>query len=117
MTFKDLANQLSKLQGYTSTENEKLLSKLRDKPFWIWDERLHADLYKLTKGNCCFNDIVQRPTKNGIEYPLFDYEKSIYDILFATKIANIKNKPIWILKSTGLGITELMLRIIQVYHL
>ena len=52
---------------------------------------------------CCFNHIVGLPTKNGIEKPLFDYQKLIFD--------SLKDyKHLWIKKATGLGITEFMLR-------
>ena len=43
------------------------------------------------------------PTKDGIEKPLFDYEKIVLDSLKYDKC-------LWILKSTGLGISELFLR-------
>lgn len=113
MTFKELAQLLSKQQGFTTTENQKLLSRLRGKPFWIWNEEQHAQLYNETKGQCCSNDIVGRPIKNKKAMSLFDYEKLLFDILFTSKNdADFKNKHLWILKATGLGISELMLRII-----
>ena len=33
-------------------------------------------------GNCCFNHACGLPTKDKKEYPLFDYEKILYDNLF-----------------------------------
>ena len=30
-------------------------------------------------GDCCFNHIVGLPTKNGVEKPMFDYQKLLYD--------------------------------------
>jgi len=42
---------------------------------------------------------------------MFDYEKQIYDLLMK-KNGDDKDKHIWILKAAGLGITELILRII-----
>jgi hypothetical protein len=57
--------------------------------------------------------IIKCPTKDGVEYPLFDYEKLLYDNLTyqsEDKKNSFKNKHIWIKKSTGLGITEFMLR-------
>ncbi len=111
MTFKELRTQLSKLQP--AAGDSEVFERLTNKPFWIWDEREHAQLYKETKGQCCFNDIVGRPIKNKKQYPLFDYEKTIYDVLFASEnIFDFKNKHLWILKATGLGISELMLRMI-----
>jgi len=52
---------------------------------------------------CCFNHWIGLPGKQGKRMPLFDYEESLED--------NLKtNKLIWILKSTGLGISEFFLR-------
>lgn len=68
------------------------------------------------------------PTKDGIEKPLFDYEREIYFALLrpgylnsylSTNQLNIKRdnvlfpfkeKHLWIKKATGLGVTEFMLR-------
>ena len=43
------------------------------------------------------------PKKDGIEKPLYDYQKIIFDSLQSYKL-------LWIKKATGLGITEFMLR-------
>jgi hypothetical protein len=75
----------------------------KDKPFWIWDATMHKVQDIKTKGNCCFNHIIGLPQKNGVEKPLFDYEKTIFDSLQS-------HKHVWIKKATGLGITEFMLR-------
>ena len=50
------------------------------------------------------------PTKDNKEFPLFDYEKLLYDSLL-TNEASFKDKHLWVLKATGLGVTEFMLRI------
>jgi hypothetical protein len=53
---------------------------------------------------CCFNHLIGLPKdREGVEHPLYDYEENIIDILDNTK-------HLWILKATGLGITELILR-------
>jgi late competence protein required for DNA uptake (superfamily II DNA/RNA helicase) len=53
------------------------------------------------------------PTKDGKEYPLFDYEKLLYDSLINYEDSSpFKNKHLWVKKATGLGVTEFMLRII-----
>lgn len=69
----------------------------------------HVKEYIKTNGRCCFNDIVGRPLKNEREYPLFGYEKVLYDSLL-TNEGSFKDKHLWVKKSTGLGITEFMLR-------
>ena len=52
----------------------------------------------------CFNHLVGLPEKeNGIKLPLFDYEAEIYQKLKT-------HKYLWILKATGLGISEFFLR-------
>ena len=105
MTFKDLKLQLSKLQSNTNQDNR--LDIFRNKPFWIWDKEHHKKEYQLTNGKCCLNHILQCPInqKTGLPNPMFDYEKTIYDTLQ-------QHKHIFILKSTGLGITEFFLRYI-----
>ena len=49
------------------------------------------------------------PQKDGIEYPLIDYEKLLYDALMSTD-AIFKDKHLWVKKATRLGVTEFMLR-------
>ena len=50
-----------------------------------------------------FNHAIGLPQKNGVAYPLFDYEQMLFDTLQT-------NKHVWIKKATGLGVTEFMLR-------
>jgi hypothetical protein len=45
------------------------------------------------------------------EYPLFDYEKILYDSLMSV-VGSFKDKHLWVKKATGLGVTEFMLRMI-----
>jgi late competence protein required for DNA uptake (superfamily II DNA/RNA helicase) len=83
---------------------------LLQKPFWIWDKKEHLTLGKESDGHCYWNHIVGLPQKNKKEYPLFDYEKLLYNSLLST-IGSFKDKHLWVKKSTGLGVTEFMLRI------
>ena len=86
------------------------------------------------KGDCCFNHIVGLPRKDGVKKPLFDYEKMLCKALLRPGYLNrhpsprskepnrhpnasrdnalypFKDKHLWILKATGLGVTEFMLR-------
>jgi hypothetical protein len=50
-----------------------------DKPFWIWDQQQHGEEFIKTDGNCRFNHIIGLHVKNEKEYPIFDYQKLIYD--------------------------------------
>ena len=54
-------------------------------------------------GFCCYNHTIGLPKKDGNEYPLFDYELSLFNAL-------AKHKYIWVKKASGLGVTEFMLR-------
>jgi hypothetical protein len=54
---------------------------------------------------------VYLPTKDKREYPLFDYEKILYDSLMSF-VDNFKDKHLWVKKATGLGVTEFMLRLL-----
>lgn len=73
MTFKDLQKLV---QSQSGPEHYQLLERLKDKPFWIWDQKEHKQEDIKMKGSCCFNHIIGLPKKDGrIEKPLFDYEK------------------------------------------
>jgi hypothetical protein len=75
------------------------------------DKKQHHTAAELTDGQCCWNHIVGLPAKDGKEYPLFDYEKTLFDALMYNNGAPFQNKHPWVKKATGLGITEFMLRI------
>jgi late competence protein required for DNA uptake (superfamily II DNA/RNA helicase) len=115
LTFKDLQKLIHSQQN---SEQSKLFEKLRDKPFWIWNVKEHKQEDIKTKGDCCFNHIIGLPTKEGIDKPLYDYEKIIFESLSISTLTSISNeiikngttKHLWIKKATGLGITEFMLR-------
>jgi hypothetical protein len=112
VTFKDLQKLV---QSQSCPERNQLLQRLRDKPFWIWNCKLHIREDLKTKGDCCFNHIIGLPTKDKAEKPLFDYEKLHYDSLVIPEFYNplkhtFKLKHLWIKKATGLGVTEFFLR-------
>ena len=103
--------QQQKITG-TSSFNSSLLL-LKDKPFYIWDKQEHKEEYVKTNGNCCFNHITGLPLKDNVAHPLYDYEKLLFDTLFHdSENQSFQDKHIWVLKSTGLGITEFFLRVI-----
>ena len=45
----------------------------------IWNIEEHKQEDIKTNGDCCFNHIIGLPTKEGMEKPMFDYEKILYD--------------------------------------
>jgi hypothetical protein len=116
MTFADLAKIVGLNSHESANQQSLLFERLRDKPFWIWDIEQHKQQDRITKGDCCFNHIIGLPKKEGIEKPLFDYQKLLYDSLFDNDFNNPlelshKHKHLWVLKATGLGVTEFYLRL------
>ena len=98
-------------QGKSQSSFNSGLDILKDKPFWIWDKTEHLRVAKETNQNCCFNHIRGCPQKSNRPLPLFDYQKLIFDTLM-TVDRTFKDKHLFCLKSTGLGVTEMMLRMI-----
>ena len=60
--------------------------------------------------NAAWNHVVGLPLKDGKEFPLFEYEKLLYDSLL-TNEGSFKDKHLFLFKATGLGATEFFLRI------
>ncbi len=106
VVFKDLQKLVSQQQK-ENARNE-LYDRLIKKPFWIWDKQQHKLEDIRTDGECCFNHIIGLPQKDGVDKPLYDYQRMIFDSL-VTENGNT-NKHLWIKKATGLGISEFMLR-------
>ena len=109
LPYQPLQPQRTKQQQQTSSSSS--LSILKGLPFWIWDKDQHRQQAQATNGNCCFNHVVGLPQKDKREFPLFDYEKILYDSLMSVD-GNFKDKHLWVKKATGLGVTEFMLRLI-----
>ena len=77
------------------TTSSSSLSVLKGLPFWIWDKEEHKQRAAATNGNCCFNHVCGLPTKDKEEYPLFDYEKLLYDSLMSVD-GSFKDKHLWV---------------------
>jgi hypothetical protein len=103
MTFKELQKIIHYRQSESNLDHTRFFDILKDKPFWIWDVEQHKTEDRRIRGDCCFNHIICLPTKGGLERPLYDYQKIVFDALD-------KHKYVFIKKATGLGISELMLR-------
>jgi hypothetical protein len=89
VTFKDLQKLIQSSQP--NPEHTKILKRLANKPFWIWNQEEHRLQDIKRKGDCCFNHhILCLPKKNGIDKPLFNYQKIIYDSLQSYKHLWIK---------------------------
>jgi hypothetical protein len=76
VTFKDLQKLV---QSQSDPGQSQLSQKLKDKPFWIWDQKQHRQEDIKTKGECCFNHIIGLPKKDSQEKPMFEYEILLYD--------------------------------------
>src|SRR5688572_4384026 len=94
-------------QRYKSdTTSTRLFELIKGTSFWRWDLDVdtHKQLYK--GGKCrCFNCLLPAgwPKKNGIENPLFSYQKEI--------IYTLEHyRTLYLLKAGGIGASELFLR-------
>jgi hypothetical protein len=103
LTFKDLKK---KIRLEVTQQQSRLFERLQNKPFWIWNIGEHKQEDIKTNGDCCFNHVVGLPQKDGIDKPLYDYQKILFEFL----VSQNNNKHLWIKKATGLGISEFMLR-------
>jgi hypothetical protein len=115
--FKDLKAFVTKNIEQQQLKHEDVrLQQLRGLPFWEWDTELHKQICNDKVGAHCFNHKIGLPVKNNVEHQLYDYEKMVLDALFDDDAYNplhhnFKYKHLWIKKSTGIGITELCLRL------
>src|SRR5437899_4031993 len=121
MTLKDLRillereeRQQLKLQRQLSTteltpEVILLLNKYKDRRFWC------GHLEDPNPKTPCFNHAISLPYKWNKPQPLHDYQVDLIDLLEGMNQGgnnpdNSIKKYIWIKKSIGIGISELMLR-------
>jgi hypothetical protein len=104
--------QEKKNQSVTSSNFD--YKNLQKAYFFFWDKKQHLLAAELSEGQCCWNHCVGLPIKNNKEYPLFDYERILFNKLFVkepNQEYSFKDKHLWCKKSTGLGVSEFMLRI------
>ena len=78
-------------------------SNFLDIPFWIWDASIHRNQLAYEDGYCCYNHVLSLPSKGGTLYPMFRFQKTIYDTLE-------QNQHVWIKKARGLGLSTFILR-------
>ena len=112
LPYQRYQKQRKKIEQNQSNNKSYWFHILSNKPFWIWDKAEHLRLAKETNQQCCFQHIVKCPLREGERYPLFDYQKLLFDTLMVQDNTNsFKDKHLYLLKSTGLGASELFLRI------
>ena len=98
MTLQNLSKILDKYQSRLGSTNTEQFEILKGLPFYSdWNRTIN----RATSAQTDFNHAIGLPTKNGQTFPLFDYEKLLFDTLQ-------NNKHVWIKKATGLGVTEFM---------
>jgi hypothetical protein len=115
--------QQSKDLYYQSEEHKQFYSICKGIPFYRWEyllnnqEAQHNELYKHTHGMCCWNHLIGLPEKDRIKHNLYMYEYNLFKELMKEKpkstdyiIARQQHKHLAIIKATGLGITEFVLR-------
>jgi hypothetical protein len=90
------------------------------------NETLHNRVAVKSNYTCCFNHKIGLPQKNGVKHNLYPYEHLIFKELMRPEpplppnqkagssviTERTQYKHLWILKATGLGITEFFLRFI-----
>jgi hypothetical protein len=113
MIYKKVRQATQKL---VSIKEDKVLSQLHNLPFWIWgDKKEHEQIYHTTEGKCCFNHMLPAgcPSKDGIIRPIYDWQKQVYDALFANDDGrpNYQAQHCAWLAARGIGKSELGLRI------
>ena len=115
MTSKDLKKIVS--LETIAQQQHRLTEKLHNKPFWIWNIEEHTQ-EEIRINGCCFNHIIGLPIKEGAVKAIFDYEKILYDALLVNDASNhnhnFNHKHLWVKKATGLGVTELFLRLMVI---
>jgi hypothetical protein len=127
LTLQNLGKIIDKYEQELGYSLSSSLDHLKGLPFYNWNASAPAKHYNNTVTNDSkssvselyqrlekshditlptvidFNHAIGLPVKDGKTYPLFDYEKMLFDALQS-------HKHIWIKKATGLGITEFILR-------
>jgi hypothetical protein len=105
MSYQQILQNLNKtlnkaLEGNIS-DNEDY-AKFYGLPFYHWDKLIDQQ-----QGT--FVELVGFPRKRNRDLPMFDYEHQIFQYLERDEPTDSKNKHLAIIKSSGLGITTLLL--------
>jgi hypothetical protein len=93
MTLRDLKRLTMEQDQEQPTKEDpriqELIAKLKYRPFYIFGKAEHQHAMESRgrldsshpKKQCCFNHIIGLPKKGENEYPLFDYERQIFQAL------------------------------------
>jgi hypothetical protein len=103
---------LSKEERTLPIEYFNRILSLKGLPFWISDKVIHEKEFEdnyVTGSDewsfCCFNHAIGLPKKFGLSFPIHDYEMALLNLQLKENFRKIV-----LLKSRGLGATELCLR-------
>ena len=99
--------QQQKEEGEEESYNSSFFDNLKGLPFFRWEDWHTKPQPKGSR--CCFTCEIGWPVKNGVMHAIYDYEKEIIDAL-EDRSDPSKSKHVWIKKARGLGVTELVLR-------
>jgi hypothetical protein len=116
--------QQSKDLHYQSEGHRHFYSICSDIPFYKWEylfknqETQHNELARKTHGRCCFNHLIGSPEKYGVKHNLYMYEYTLFREFMKDKpksttdsiVLRQQHKHLAVIKATGLGITEFVLR-------
>lgn len=105
VTFKDLRKRIN--NPIIEQQSKPLFQRLRNKRFWFWDEDRHRQARIVSFQDCCFNHIIGLPRKEGIEKPIFDYQKLLYDNLMIPSALLLRSKNIQAAKDRNVSVTVL----------
>jgi hypothetical protein len=106
-----VAREQKQQQQQQSTVQSNRLTSLRGLPFYIWSEEEHQIEHAKKGDLCCFQHAIGLPVKHGITHGLYDYQKLVFDTIFQED-GSIKDRHTAILKASGIGISEEVLRIV-----
>jgi hypothetical protein len=93
MNYKgiDIQRPKEKSSLEVTQEQTRLFERLQNQPFWIWNIEEHKRDDIMANGECCcFNQIIGLPQKDGVDRPLYDYERIVFDHLI-TSLYDTKN--------------------------
>jgi hypothetical protein len=109
---------------YQSEEHKQFYSICKGIPFYKWEyllnnqEEQHDELAKKTHRRCCFNHLIGLPEKHGFKHNMYMYQYNLFQELMKDRpkpttdsiVTRQQHKHLAVIKATGLGITEFVLR-------
>jgi hypothetical protein len=88
MTLQNLNKILDKYESQLGSTDTQKFELLKGLPIYDWSEK--------AQNTFTFNHVIGLPQKNGVNYPLFDYEELVFNALQ-------EYRHLWIKKATRLG--------------